>query len=159
MKYKKIVLIILIICWMTTVFMLSGENAEKSETTSGSVVGFIVDKIYDTSNMSQKEREDKIENLQRPIRKLAHFTIYAIGGVITFMFMNDLNITNKRKILYSIMFCLIYATTDEIHQHYVPGRSCEIRDVLIDTIGASIGILITYLIYRHNVNFEDTYLK
>ncbi len=147
MKHKKIILAILIVIWMITIFMFSGEGGKKSKTTSGSIVGFIVDKIYDTSNMSQKEREDKIEDLQRPIRKLAHFTIYTIGGVITFVFMNKLNITNKRKILYSIMFCLIYAITDEIHQYYVPGRSCDIRDVLIDTIGASIGILITYLIY------------
>ncbi len=146
MKYKKIILVVLIIIWMTTVFMFSREGGKKSKTTSGSIVGFIVDKMYDTSNMSQEEREDKIEDLQRPIRKLAHFTIYTLGGAITVIFVSKFNITNRKEIIYSLIFCLIYAILDEIHQYYVPGRSCDIKDVLIDTLGASIGIFFAHFL-------------
>lgn len=146
MKHKKIILVILIIIWMTTIFVFSGEVGKESKKTSGGIVGFIVDKIYDTSSMSQEEREDKIEDLQRPIRKLAHFTIYTLGGAITFVFIDKFNTTNRKKVIYSLVFCIIYAVLDEIHQYYVPGRSCEIRDVLIDTIGASLGIFIAQFI-------------
>lgn len=146
MKYKKVILIFLIIIWMITIFMFSGEGGKESKKTSGGIVGFIVDKIYDTSNMSQKERADKIEDLQRPIRKLAHFTIYTLGGAITYIFIDNFNITNRKKVILSLIFCAIYAVLDEIHQYYVPGRTCEIRDVLIDTIGAYIGIFIAQFI-------------
>lgn len=37
---------------------------------------------------------------------------------------------------------MIYACTDEIHQLFVPGRSGQFRDVMIDSLGAFIGILI-----------------
>ena len=30
---------------------------------------------------------------------------------------------------------LLYAFSDEIHQYFVLGRNCSIRDVLIDSIG------------------------
>lgn len=149
MKHKKIILVILIIIWIITVFMFSGEGGKESKQTSGGIVGFIVDRIYDTSNMSQKERADKIEDLQRPIRKLAHFTIYTLGGAITFGFVDKFNVRNKEKVIDSLIFCLICAILDETHQYYVPGRSCEIKDVLIDTIGASIGIFIAQFIIKN----------
>lgn len=122
MKYKKIFLIILIIAWMATIFMFSHQGSKKSKSTSTRAIEFIVDKVYDTSNMSEKERAEKVESLQTPVRKLAHFTIYTLGGVITFVFMNKLNTENKRKILYSIMFCLAYAIIDEIHQYFIPRK-------------------------------------
>jgi len=36
----------------------------------------------------------------------------------------------------------LYALTDEVHQSFVPGRSCEIRDILIDSCGVAAGVLI-----------------
>ncbi len=42
----------------------------------------------------------------------------------------------------SLLISMLYACTDEFHQHFVPGRSCEVRDALIDTAGALIGILV-----------------
>ena len=41
-----------------------------------------------------------------------------------------------------------YAVTDEIHQHFVPGRSCELRDICIDSAGVLCGVLITLLLHR-----------
>ena len=45
----------------------------------------------------------------------------------------------------SILFSFLYACTDELHQIFVPGRSAQFRDILIDTLGASFGATITYL--------------
>jgi VanZ family protein len=51
---------------------------------------------------------------------------------------------NKRasRIDYVIAFCLaaFYATTDEWHQRFTPGRTSSIQDVGIDSIGAFIGL-------------------
>ena len=49
----------------------------------------------------------------------------------------------------------LYAVTDEIHQHFVPGRSGEITDVLIDSIGCLIGALIMSSILRRRDVFHD----
>ena len=94
-----------------------------------------------------EENEPLIEKVDKVIRKLAHYTIYSIGG---FLIMNYAYATDrkpKEKIIYSILFGAGYAVTDELHQFFVSGRSARIFDVGIDTLGVATGILI-YLIIR-----------
>jgi len=49
----------------------------------------------------------------------------------------------------SVICASIYAISDEVHQIFIDGRSCELRDWAIDTVGAilgAIGFLVIYLI-------------
>ena len=61
-----------------------------------------------------------------------------------------------RLFIYTSVFCLVYAITDEIHQIFVPGRAGMVRDVIIDLFGAMIGagvfLLIRYLCKRRKEN-------
>ena len=88
-----------------------------------------------------------MEEILTPIvRKTAHFSIYALLGVLTVNYA----FTYKGRSLYqkglsAFLFCIFYAITDEIHQAFIPGRSNEIRDVLIDSLGALSGILISVI--------------
>ena len=43
---------------------------------------------------------------------------------------------------------VLYSVTDEIHQMFVPGRSCELRDVAIDSCGVATGILLCTIIKK-----------
>lgn len=54
---------------------------------------------------------------------------------------------NKNKLYLPLITASLYAVTDEIHQIIVPGRACQLRDWVIDTAGAILGIAIYYLIY------------
>ena len=140
----KIFNIILIVVWIITVFMFSGQKGEDSSNTSGtfrelSIRIFIGEIVGINSPILQM-----LENI---IRKLAHYTIYTIGG---FLIMNYAYTTDnilKYKILYSICFGIGYAITDEIHQFFVPGRSARFFDVGIDSLGVITGVFI-YLILR-----------
>lgn len=48
----------------------------------------------------------------------------------------------------SIFFCFIYAITDEFHQTFITGRTGQFSDVIIDTIGASIGSIVYSIVYK-----------
>jgi len=61
-------------------------------------------------------------------RKIAHFGVYAILYLLIY------NSTRKR--LLSFFLTIIYAASDELHQHFVPTRSGSPRDWLIDSSGA-----------------------
>lgn len=50
--------------------------------------------------------------------------------------------TKKQKILVSLLFGTFYASTDELHQYFVPGRSARLFDVGLDTLGVLTGIYI-----------------
>jgi VanZ family protein len=34
-----------------------------------------------------------------------------------------------------------YAATDELHQHFVPGRQASVLDIVIDAVGVAVGVL------------------
>lgn len=119
---------------MFLIFLMSSFDATESANQSNFIVNIITD-IFKIEN---------IELLSLIIRKLAHFTEYLILGFLTINMLNKNDIS--KKYLISILICIIYATSDEIHQIFVPGRACQIRDVLIDSIGSITGVYLYKLI-------------
>jgi VanZ family protein len=82
------------------------------------------------------------------IRKSAHVTEYAIMGVLIYL---SLRMIFQRFIgisLVSISLCYIYAVTDEYHQSFVADRTPLFADVLLDTGGAAIGILLFMILSK-----------
>ena len=54
----------------------------------------------------------------------------------------------KTNAIISLAIASAYAVTDEIHQIFVEGRSCELRDWVIDTVGALLGIIAFYVLFK-----------
>ena len=128
---KKRVSILLVIIWMIFIFIMSSFDADTSSNQSGLIVN-IISNILNVSD---------IDLITFIIRKLAHFMEYFILGILI---CNSVYIYNKKNI-YGIIICSIYAFSDEIHQIFVPGRSFQIRDIIIDILGSMVGIIIFYL--------------
>lgn len=151
-KIIKILDIILIIVWMITIFMFSNQQGDKSSNTSKKVTTAVVQAI---SDKSVEENENIIEQLDKVVRKLAHYSIYTIGGIliINYAYTTDKNM--KQKVVYSIAFGAFYAITDEVHQFFVSDRSARIFDVGIDTLGVMTGILI-YIGIKKLVNSKKS---
>jgi len=142
---KKTIYIILIITWMIIIFMFSNQPADESSKLSDGFISTTIGniyKIFDNDVTEEKLTEIK-EKYTTPVRKTAHFTIYLILGTLTILLLREYDIENRKRLILAILICLLYATSDEIHQLFIPGRSGEIKDVLIDTSGSMIGIIIT----------------
>ena len=125
---------------MISIFNLSNDNGYKSTKKSDKLITFWYEKL--TNNKINKET---IEKLVHPVRKSAHIIIYLILGLLFISLLYEFTIPIKIMITSSILFCLVYACTDEIHQLFVIGRSGEVKDIILDTIGSTIGIFIYYL--------------
>ena len=83
------------------------------------------------------------------VRKMAHFTIYFILGIFSTLLFGEF--TSKPKSIFkrSVLLCLLYAVSDEIHQYFVPGRACRIMDVTIDTTGGALAsAIIVFVILK-----------
>lgn len=119
---------------MLLIFLMSSFDATESTNQSNFIVNIITN-IFKIEN---------IELLSFIIRKLAHFTEYLILGFLTINMLNKNDIS--KKYLLSILICIIYATSDEIHQIFVPGRAYQIRDILIDSMGSITGVYLYKLI-------------
>jgi len=138
MKKKRIIAWSLFLFWLALIFFFSSQTGTESSNLSGGVLNIIL-KIIPSLNLSF---------FSFAIRKLAHFTEYAILGILTFhLVLQYRNITIKEIILI-IVFCIFYASTDEFHQTFVGGRSGQPLDVVIDSLGSIFGVILTDLICR-----------
>jgi len=140
MKVKQTILLILIIILCAIIFIFSSEPADKSSNTSGGFIKFIIEINPFTANLKEVEKIELQENLSYIVRKGAHFTIYTLLGLLLMSYINTYELDLKNKSLISFIFGVTYAITDEVHQYFVPGRSCEFRDVCIDGSGVLLGI-------------------
>lgn len=145
---KRVFLIILVIINCIVIFSFSSQEADKSSSTSSKVVDVVMKNVY-SKKKKPKVKEDVFrEKLTTFVRKSAHFLIYLCLGILTFLYTGTYQLNFKNRFLYTIIFCMLYACSDEIHQKFVEGRSGEIRDVCIDTSGAACGILVISLISK-----------
>ena len=134
--------------WMGLIFSFSNQPADESSKVSGGLCHRIVCSVSDTFHLqlTDEQTEQIAEVIEYPVRKAAHMTEYAILGLLSFAFYNGFEALKKRNYLYALFTAAIYAATDEFHQYFIPGRSAEVHDVLIDTAGAAIALLLLYLI-------------
>ena len=134
----RIILIILILLWMYIVFGFSGQNGEESSGIS-----------FKISMLLTRNNEEVSRTIEPYIRKIAHFSEYAVGGILIFLLILTFEkISPKVRNISSIIITIIYAISDEVHQLFVPGREGKIVDVYIDTLGIITGILFINLIIK-----------
>lgn len=147
----RTIFLILMIVNCIIIFIFSNQNGEESGNLSGSILKDIIDVLPNTKELDESEKEILVEKFQVVIRKGAHFSIYTLLGFLTMGFVNTFNIDNKKKVIFSFLFGVLYAVTDEIHQLFSSGRTAKLLDVGIDSLGVIFGILIiSFIIYLIN---------
>jgi VanZ family protein len=137
MKKKKILLGILIVAWLCVIWGHSLQPAVESEFESAKWLEVISKFIPVVTNDDQG---------MFLVRKAAHFTEYAILGVLLALELANYVKGWLRRFVEPLAFTLSAAFIDETIQLFVEGRSGQIVDVWIDLSGAALGILITLAI-------------
>ena len=137
---KTIKLILLILC-MSMLFLFSRETGTDSTNTSSAIVKIVFD-IYSFIFKNDLTFEIFCKYAMPPIRKLAHFSEFALLGILAYI--NAKEYTNK-YIIVSILFSIAYAASDEIHQLFVENRYGCFKDVCIDSLGIMVGILLIHM--------------
>lgn len=150
---------IVLIVWAVFIFSNSADNGTTSGGKSDVIANYVIDAVYpDYENMDAEKKESLHSDVVFIVRKGAHITEFAVLGVLTSLLISQY--TEKRRIWYpaSIVCSVIYASTDEFHQLFVPGRGGQVRDVLIDSIGILVGcsavLLIITLVKRRAAKLQ-----
>ena len=141
----KIIKLILVILWMLLIFSFSNQKAEDSSKLSDGIIVKVANVFID-EELSIEKQEEILEKYTTIVRKTAHFVIYLILGILVINLFIEYDI--KHLILISLLVCLLYSISDEFHQLFIDGRSGEIRDIIIDTIGSLTGIISYYILRR-----------
>lgn len=162
-KYRLLIHTVITILIMAFIFYQSSLPAILSSEMSGHlerIVAWILGKPS--------------ESVTFAVRKAAHVTEFAALGISLFCTVRDFlewrsgttntAMPNNRLTTHSIptermhmlifpwVLGMVYAVSDEIHQLFVEGRSCEVRDMLIDSAGVAVGVLISNWLETHRSN-------
>lgn len=148
MKLKKIIYTILLLILMIIIFMFSNQNAKTSQDTSDKVASDIVNtvEIVTKKDIPSTKKHDFIDNTRFIVRKTAHFTLYLVLGILAYFTFKSYGIS--KPVTYSIIFCLLYACCDEVHQMFSDGRTAKVFDVFIDTCGSIAGNGLCLIIFH-----------
>ena len=155
----RIILSILILINFITIFGFSGQDGEQSTGLSRSITLSVLNTFDDYNEPLTEEQETQVLNVEHIIRKLAHFTIYTILGLLLMCLAETFDFTNKKRLLLSVLIGLLYACLDEFHQSFTPGRTPLITDVLIDTLGVIVGSLIVLICIKIIQNNRNKKMK
>lgn len=144
-------LILLTLLWMGVIFWFSAQAANKSSSMSGNLLKTLLAAIIPHwKDRTANEQYSIFNGLHTIFRKCGHFSEYTILGILLTAtarqhrkcISDSRQAITKEVIILPALCALLYACSDEFHQRYVPGRSCELRDICIDFSGALLGILL-----------------
>ncbi len=142
--------VILLILWMGFIFYMSAQPAEISSQISGGFIEVIAEKVYpEFESLSKAEQSEIIASFQFVVRKSAHIGAFALLGFLSFLsFISYNRLRFFTRAFFSVIISVLYAASDELHQRFVSGRSCELRDFLLDCFGVLGAVIISSLFVK-----------
>lgn len=157
--------------WMCLIFFYSSRPASLSAKDSGRI-GMWIGRTFvpDFDKWTQERQQEFAGQIDHPVRKAAHAGEYAVLGFLTAGVCargkGESSLKGKsggrrkaadfaRTLLLPWAIASAYAATDEFHQLFVPGRSGQVSDVLLDSAGVLAGVLVFIVASRskHVVRF------
>lgn len=146
-----IVTLIPLLLIMAMIFGFSAQPGEKSMSTSGVIVKFVLKIIMpDFAQKTVAQQANILHWTQFIVRKFAHFSEFAMLGFFLSLHLYLWKL--PRYPLFAGISGVLYAAFDEIHQFFNGTRTPQIRDVLIDSTGVICGILLLMLLIRYSIH-------
>ena len=154
-KTKKIIAWSLVFIWFVFIFIMSNMNNDDSNNKSINTLNKVVETTVNTTSelgitneISTEEVQEIAIELNWPFRKCMHSFVYCILILLTLNAIRYSNLKTYQFYLDGFLISFFYSIFDEYHQTFVNGRNGQITDVLIDSIGIILGILIYYFITK-----------
>ena len=134
---------ILTLAVMGMIFFMSAKDATESGSMSKWLVNTSFGRMLIKLLPRLTDRGDEID-----LRKYAHMAEFAFLAVPSVPFFRELLLEKRvpiRASFCSLLFCFLYACSDEYHQTFVPGRAGAMIDVAVDMAGVLFGLALVLL--------------
>lgn len=129
-----------VLLWMVFIFISSTDlmSAERTSRFIGPFLRWFAPDITDAA----------IASVQLFARKCAHLTEYAILAALLYRALRRGIANVWRAVAFAFGISAIYASLDEFHQSFVASRTGSRWDVMIDCLGAAIGLTLFWMFRR-----------
>ena len=150
-KNSILLSLLLVFAVMVMIYCFSAQTGTESGAMSGKITTWVLNLVIpDFADFSPEKQETIRSTVGLIIRKLAHFSEYALLGFSLMLHIAQIQkkITVRLPWLWSWAVGTLYAASDEFHQGFVAGRGPSVRDVMIDSSGVIAGTLLLLWIIR-----------
>lgn len=155
-KILRAILIILLLGIFYIIFGFSGQEGEKSGSIGRQITEAVTKNIKQIQTLEETQKEITLKKIEHIIRKLAHFSLYTVVGILMMSLMSTYNIEQIKRYGISLGVGMIYAISDEIHQSFIPDRTPAVGDVFIDTCGVIFGIILVRVVMLIILKVKNT---
>lgn len=145
----------LVLLIMGLIFYFSAQTGEQSGNSSGRLDSLFIRWLFpDFAALSPTERAALLLRVDFAVRKTAHLLEFAALGFALRLHLQAVSRWRavRRPQLLAWAIGSLYAVTDELHQFFSAGRAPRLTDVMIDSLGALLGVLFFLLcaaLFRH----------
>jgi len=146
---------IAVILWMFLILSFSSDSADVSARKSGAVL----DKVEPAIERVEENLKTQIiadGRLHFYVRKNAHMFNYFVLTTLIMLALRASGAKGARLYMAAWLLATAFSMTDEYYQTFIPGRSGEVRDVLVDNVGVVIGLMAGGLMGRKGANYAYT---
>ena len=132
---------IITLLWVAVIFSFSLQPATTSSEVSRGVGEWLVETfVLFLSERLEAMPVEQLEFLHTLLRKAGHFSEFFVLGVLAML--SVLQTKVRYRLLSALSFCVLVAAVDETIQLFVSGRSGQVTDVVLDSVGALCGIIV-----------------
>jgi len=143
-KIWGLLLALLTLAWFAVILYFGSEKGQRSHGRSSTLTTWIMDTVCEVTHwkLSPKARAWRERKLNFNLRELAHGTEFLIGAALLTLLLQRLLRHKEKAGSTALYLCLLYATLDEIHQIFIPGRSFLFKEIAMDFLGAYWGVML-----------------
>ena len=139
-----------VVAWASVIWVFSTDSFRGEETSE--ILGPVLAILLPWADAEQLRIAHALA------RKLAHVTEYGILAALVVRALHSSEASLARTVLGAIALSATYAATDELHQSFVASRTGAVSDVLLDTLGASLGAAVAGWWLARSVRIDDRHL-
>lgn len=127
--------------WYAIIFCSSAQTGHHSSALSDRLAC----RLLELFPPSETDYAEVMKTVTFCIRKSAHMAAYFILAALLMWAVRECLRSPGHSSAAVVFLCAVLAGLDEFHQTFVPGRSGQFRDILIDLVGTG-GFLLLWLL-------------
>lgn len=140
---KRVLTLLLVIVWVAVIYWFSSQAMQETTQQTYEV---LVRLGLATKAELIRSTDPSVVLLKYLARKGAHLLLFTVlGGFVTVAFFTLTRRKGLRLVLPAWLTASLLGVADEVHQHFVPGRTMQVSDMALDAVGALLGVLVAWL--------------
>lgn len=156
LKRKTIAKGLLCVIWLGIIFYNATRQGEISQRGSKQVTE-VISVVLNIPSVALDTPSIKFSDINFYVRKNAHFMQYLILSILICAAVRQLKLYKTSEIFLLFFLLLFFSVMDEFIQIYIPGRTSNVSDIIIDFSGGILGIVISNFTHKmHKVRRKLT---